>query len=673
MALAVRGTRRFWVAIALGLPVLAAGVWSLVPSEPACRPLVDLARFDSGSRSSGSIALSGDGALIYSVSPDHDSLTVVDAATYEVIKKVPLGRYPSHVISGPDGRVWVTSRGARTLSVVTPNTCWPVATVPVGAEPIGLALSGDGRTIVVASAESGEVSAFDTQTLARRWSSPLPHHPHAVAIAEDQVLVTEFKKARLAVLSLADGALLREIGLNQTEADMVARYGAPFEAGQARDVLFDAERRRAYVLNVQARAHAIKTDEPGSYGGTPGVKQMVPAVAAGVSTLMIDASYALLADDGVGFPSVVASDGSAVFNVPTAGVVGPKTQQLYVVFLGSHNVAVLDADRPQEGTLWPGIVAVAETGGHNPTGVAISSSEDRVFVYNDHDYSISVLTANVEAKDARLSLARVVKLHGDPTWMTEQIKEGRRLFRSGIDRRITNTRIGGSSCAGCHPDGRDDGRTWLFGEGPRNTPLLTTGFLAETAPFHWAGEIVEFHNFEVIVERMGGTGLSKSQFAAVLAYLQSPAILQPDNPHLLPDGLTEVQRLGEMAFKKAECDGCHLGGNGSDDLSHGVGTARSVYDAFTRRTRPSSSARPSSATVPGSSISRRCATSSRTLAIGCSTTFVSSTSASAPRRRRSACRSTSRSRSTITSACVSSACSSRKGSRPRSVSRTCLK
>jgi YVTN family beta-propeller protein len=538
---------------------------------------VDLSRFDGGTRSSGSIAVSGDGALIYSVSPDHADLTVVDAATFQIIKQVPLGRYPSHVISGPDGRVWVTSRGARTLSVVTPNRCWPVSKIPVGAEPIGLALSGDGKTIVVASAESGEVSAFDTETLARRWSSAVPEHPRAVAIAENEVLVSQFKKARVAVLSLADGSPIREVALNQADANMIKRYGAPFEAGQARDVLFDAKRKQAYVLNVQARAHAIKTDEPGSYGGTPGIEQMVPAVAAGVSTLKLDASYALLPDDGANFPSVVASDGSAVFNVPTAGVLGPKSQRLYVVFAGSDNVAVLDPEKPREGTRWPGIVAVAETAGSNPTGVAISSGEDRVFVYNEHTYSIAELTPKLE-------VARVLKVHEDPAWLTAEIKEGRRLFRSGTDRRVTNTRIGGSACAGCHPDGRDDGRTWLFGEGPRNTPLLTTGFLAETAPFHWAGEITEFHNFEIIVARMGGTGLSQKQFDSILAYLQSPAILEPDNPNVRPEGLTEIQKLGETAFQKAECNGCHLEGSGSDDLNHAVGTAKEIYDPFTKIT-----------------------------------------------------------------------------------------
>src|SRR5262249_38949218 len=51
-----------------------------------------------------------------------------------------------------------------------------------------------------------------------------------------------------------------------------------------------------------------------------------------------------------------------------------------------------------------------------------------------------------------------------------------------------NTRV---ACASCHPDGGDDGQTWLFqavGGVPRRTPALTGGLLA-TAPFHWEGDL----------------------------------------------------------------------------------------------------------------------------------------------------------------------------------------
>ena len=52
------------------------------------------------------------------------------------------------------------------------------------------------------------------------------------------------------------------------------------------------------------------------------------------------------------------------------------------------------------------------------------------------------------------------------------------LFHS-VTPNLTNG--GAISCASCHPEGREDGTTWHFVEGNRQTPPLWGG-LSETAP-----------------------------------------------------------------------------------------------------------------------------------------------------------------------------------------------
>ena len=53
-----------------------------------------------------------------------------------------------------------------------------------------------------------------------------------------------------------------------------------------------------------------------------------------------------------------------------------------------------------------------------------------------------------------------------PAWLPPQVAEGRRLFYSATDQSLTDTSLGGISCASCHPEGRDDGRVVVDGRGP---------------------------------------------------------------------------------------------------------------------------------------------------------------------------------------------------------------
>jgi hypothetical protein len=66
------------------------------------------------------------------------------------------------------------------------------------------------------------------------------------------------------------------------------------------------------------------------------------------------------------------------------------------------------------------------------------------------------------------------------------------------------TPAGGIACASCHPEGREDGRTWQFdGIGARRTQSITGGVL-ETGPLHWSGDLANFDALidEVLVNRM---------------------------------------------------------------------------------------------------------------------------------------------------------------------------
>jgi cytochrome c peroxidase len=151
---------------------------------------------------------------------------------------------------------------------------------------------------------------------------------------------------------------------------------------------------------------------------------------------------------------------------------------------------------------------------------------------------------------------------------------------------MTSDFAGGIACASCHPGGRQDGHTWHFTEGPRNTPLLAGRHLTMTAPYHWDGQLPDMPAFNtVIVNRMGGSGelgtgtttpaLADSDLNAIRAFLdgQSP----PDNPY--PGSLDPAQvQAGLTLFQDPTvgCFVCHAGPDFTDNGFHDVGSMQNV-------------------------------------------------------------------------------------------------
>jgi hypothetical protein len=101
---------------------------------------------------------------------------------------------------------------------------------------------------------------------------------------------------------------------------------------------------------------------------------------------------------------------------------------------------------------------------------------------------------------------------------------GQSVFDTGHDlfHRPTG---GGFACASCHPEGREDGFTFLFDGLPsvgtrRRTQALNVD-LQGTAPFHWGGDLADMHELIEVVrgERMGGDPLSPDDMDALTRYV----------------------------------------------------------------------------------------------------------------------------------------------------------
>lgn len=139
--------------------------------------------------------------------------------------------------------------------------------------------------------------------------------------------------------------------------------------------------------------------------------------------------------------------------------------------------------------------------------------------------------------------------------LPEDVLKGRSLFYSSTKGKMAADGSG-VSCSTCHLDGRNDGLTWQFPEGARQTPSLA-GMVSSTAPVTWT-QTVESVAMEAMItseRRMGGSSLPESAAASIQAFVDST----PDADVEQRGATTEAVRLGEEIFNRPEvgCATCH--------------------------------------------------------------------------------------------------------------------
>jgi YVTN family beta-propeller protein len=109
------------------------------------------------------IDVSADGAEIWVTNRDDDTISIVDAATLEVIETLDAGgAMPIRAKFSADGaEVWVSNARSGTVTVFDAASRELIATIEVGAVPVGLLMSPDGGRVFVANTMDDQVSVID--------------------------------------------------------------------------------------------------------------------------------------------------------------------------------------------------------------------------------------------------------------------------------------------------------------------------------------------------------------------------------------------------------------------------------------------------------------------------------------------------------------------------------
>ncbi|MFE7621301.1 hypothetical protein [Streptomyces sp. NPDC057496] len=102
---------------------------------------------------------------VYVPNTNSDTVSVIDPATYEVIKTIKVGRQPQHVVPSWDLKtLWVNNDIGDSLTAIDPATGKVGPTVPV-SDPYNLYFTPDGKYAVVMASMDRELVFRDAHTM----------------------------------------------------------------------------------------------------------------------------------------------------------------------------------------------------------------------------------------------------------------------------------------------------------------------------------------------------------------------------------------------------------------------------------------------------------------------------------------------------------------------------
>ena len=558
---------------------------------------------------SSPIALTSDDKFVWVVNPNvefiepvqNDTVTVheVGGDKNQKIIEITVGDDPQCVALTPDNKkAYVTNHGSNTVTVIDALTYQVIKTITVGTEPFGCALTPDGTKLYVANFSSDDVSVIRTSDdKVIRTIKRVGPKPRAIAITDDgsTAYVTLFlaqlrpgqtpadegkddsREGRVVVINTAQDRAVDTVEL------------APIDTGFASrgDVLgrieFDPV---ALTPNVPTKAFpnllqsvVIKGNRaylPGTCSSPNGPSRFNVNVQSCLSTVDTANNTEPVPTLNMNFGVQFEPIGKRLFNTNPLAIAFKHsgnegfialaaTNRLLRVVLDANGVPTINAPVAPLPPGDPGNIVRIELkdpneiqqpdpndtiGSKNPRGLVINSTDTRAYVMNLITRDVTVVDISGNNPNNYKAIARILSTAlPTPGSIAEIVRRGHQLFNTSIgpegtgsDAELKNaTRpagrmsdFGWGSCYGCHPNGLTDSMTWLFGDGPRQAismestyehPQDTTHLNAFGGPLlpsfkqrvlNWSAVRDECQDFELNIRNVsGGQGLIRDGNAVV--------------------------------------------------------------------------------------------------------------------------------------------------------------
>ncbi|MDY7095868.1 MAG: PKD domain-containing protein, partial [Acidobacteriota bacterium] len=127
------------------------------------------------------------GRRVWTVNPDNDTVTAVNADSLAVLMEVPVCADPRSLARSAQGEIWVVCHDADRIRILDETSGAGLATLELGygSAPSSIAFSADGSTAFVSLEGGGEVRRFDAVTRASTGTLTLGPGPKALGVSGD--------------------------------------------------------------------------------------------------------------------------------------------------------------------------------------------------------------------------------------------------------------------------------------------------------------------------------------------------------------------------------------------------------------------------------------------------------------------------------------------------------
>jgi YVTN family beta-propeller protein len=166
-------------------------------------------------------------AEVFVVNSNDATISVIDLASHQVIRTIPLLREPHHLVLSPDKKSLVVGDTAgNSLFFLDPQT-GDVQRRVVISDPYQLQYSPDSKLLTTAGLARNQIDIYDAHTLALLHRVPARTMPSHIAYSPDSstVFVTLQGTNRLIAIRTADGAVLWDAKVGSTPAGVIWNRG----------------------------------------------------------------------------------------------------------------------------------------------------------------------------------------------------------------------------------------------------------------------------------------------------------------------------------------------------------------------------------------------------------------------------------------------------------------
>ena len=164
-------------------------------------------------RAPAGVAISADGTMVATADRDDDRVSLFDAESGRLIRRVATAGAHPFAVTFHDGRLWTADVMGDTVSVIDPFDGRLVGAVPTGSHPYGVAFAG-GRGFVTNQYDA-TVTVFDAASLQVIETLPCGDYPEGIAALPDGsgVVLANWESDTVQIIDAATLTITGEIAV----------------------------------------------------------------------------------------------------------------------------------------------------------------------------------------------------------------------------------------------------------------------------------------------------------------------------------------------------------------------------------------------------------------------------------------------------------------------------